>query len=363
MRSILFWFLIGLIGLPLLLYAISLDDSFVVWVFGNTTVEMPLWFTIAALLLTMYTISLVFRLLKSLVKAPDTFASWMGKRKRKQAQSLTLQGLLLQLEGHFDKAQHAQTKAIPKSAAPALNHLLAAQAFISAKDLSSAEEHIRTASGLLPDAKIPLGIFHAKMLQQVGVFEKAHYIIQTLAAENPNHAYLQEQLVQSYQLRGEKDRALALLAEKQAKKQLKDSDEIAQYARLLIDNQRDDDAEALLRRHLNTHWHRDWVACYGEAAASDGAAQLAHAEKWLLKHPEEPVLHLALARICQRQKLWAKARDYYESYLARERDETAANDLVQLLQALGEQERANVWRQRIAAHHKQTLPLPALPAA
>lgn len=360
MRSWLLFFLIGLLGLPLLLHFIALDDSFVVWVFGQTTVEMPLWFAIASLLLTMLFIALALKLVRSLLHAPDTFSSWLGKRRRKQAQGLTLEGFLAQLDGDSAKALRAQTKAIPKSAVPALNHLLAAQACIDNEDLANAEEHIHTAEGLLPEARTALGIFHAKILQQVGVYEKAHYIIQTLAAEYPQHRHLQELLVASYQLRGESAQALALLHDRHQHKQLNDAREIALYAQLLIDHQREDEAEKLLRRQLSNHWQREWVELYGKASGADGAQQLASAEKWLHKYPNDAALHLALARICQRQHLWAKARDYYESYLARERDQLAANDLVQLLQALGEHERANTWRQRIASHHQQPLPLPAL---
>ncbi len=71
------------------------------------------------------------------------------------------------------------------------------------------------------------------------------------------------------------------------------------------------------------------------------------------------MLRLTLARICQRNRLWAKARDYYESYLQLQKDEVVARELVQLLQALGEQEKARQWLQKIAAHHSEALPLPS----
>ena len=51
MRRWIISFIIGLLGLPLLLRLIELDDGFVLLVFGQTNVEMPLWFVFASMLL------------------------------------------------------------------------------------------------------------------------------------------------------------------------------------------------------------------------------------------------------------------------------------------------------------------------
>lgn len=355
-------FVTGLIGLPLLLRAIALDDSFVVFVFGATTVEMPLWFVIAAMLLFSVASYYAARLLRAVFFAPRRMHRWFDRRAQRRVQDLTLGGYLALLEGNWAAASRDLQKAGKKSGNAALNYLLAAQARIEHEDLASAEMLVRQAEQLLPDARVPLGIYQAKLLQQAGVLEKAHDILETLAAEHPRHTYLQKLLVDSYRRRGDTEKVLAILSQQHRQKPLQDPQLVTELCRLQISHNNGTAAEALLRKQLGRQWRNEWVALYGLAPGQDGVKQLQTAEKWLKDHPGNPVLLLALARICQRNALWAKARDYYEGYLKLQKDEPVARDLVQLLQAMGESEKAQHWLQKIAAHHEHVLPLPAPPS-
>lgn len=358
MRLWILLFIAGLIGLPLLLHVIALDDSFVVFVFGQTTVEMPLWFVVASLFVFAVASYYMLRLLRAVFLAPRRVNRWLDRRNQKKIHDLTLRGYLALLEGSWSNASRDLQKAGDKSGSAALNYLLAAQARVENSDLASAEMLLRKAEELLPDARIPIGIYQARLLQQAGVPEKAHDILQTLAAENPRHAYLQKLLVDSYRQRGDSETVLQILARQHRQKPLQDPDMISELCRLQILHANGAAAEELLRQQLARQWRTGWVALYGQAQGRDGVKQLQTAEKWLRDHPDEPTLLLALAHICQRNHLWAKARDYYESYLQRQKDETAARELVQLLQALGEQEKARQWLQKIATHHTDALPLP-----
>jgi HemY protein len=359
MRRWILLFVAGLIGLPLLLHAIALDDSFVVFVFGQTTVEMPLWFVVAA----MFTFSVgsyyAARMLRAVFLTPRRVNRWLDRRNQRKVNDLTLRGYLAMLEGNWLNASRDLQKAGDKSGSAALNYLLAAQARVENSDLASAEMLLRKAEQLLPDARIAIGIYQAQLLQKAGVPEKAHDILQTLAGENPRHAYLQKLLVDSYRLRGESETVLQILSRQHRQKPLQDPDMITELCRLQISHGDGAAAEALLHKQLTRQWRTEWVSLYGQAQGHDGVKQLQAAEKWLRDHPEDPALILALAHICQRNRLWAKARDYYENYLQKQKDESAARELVQLLQSLGEQEKARHWLQKIAAHHMDALPLPS----
>lgn len=358
MRRWILLFIAGLIGLPLLLHAIALDDSFVVLVFGQTTVEMPLWFVVAAMLLFSVVSYYAVRLLRAIFLAPRRVNSWLDRRNQRKAHDLTLQGYLSLLEGNWSNAHRDLQKAGDRSGNAALNYLLAAKARVENSDLAGAEMLLRKAEQLLPDARVPIGIYQAKLLQKSGVPEKAHDILQTLAGESPRHAYLQKLLVDSYRQRGDSETVLQILARQHRQKPLQDPDMISELCRLQIDHGDAATAEELLRKQLSRQWRAEWVVLYGRAQGQDSVKQLQTAEKWLREHPEDAALLLALARICQRSHLWAKARDYYENYLQKQKDETVARELVQLLQALGEQEKAQQWLQKIAAHHIDALPLP-----
>ena len=358
MRRWILLFIAGLIGLPLLLHAIALDDSFAVLVFGQTTVEMPLWFVIATMIALSVASYYAVRLLRAVVLAPRRVNRWLDRRNQRKVHDLTMRGYLSLLEGNWSNASRDLQKASEKSNNAALNYLLAAQARVENSDLASAEMLLRKAEQLLPDSRVPIGIYQAKLLQQAGVPEKAHDILQALAGENPRHAYLQKLLVDSYRQRGETETVLQILTQQHRQKPLQDPEMITELCRLQISHNDGATAEELLRKQLARQWRNEWVQLYGQAQGQDSVKQLQTAEKWLRDHPEDSALLLALARICQRNHLWAKARDYYENYLQKQKDESVARELVQLLQALGEQEKAQQWLQKIAAHHVDALPLP-----
>lgn len=358
MRRWILLFVAGLIGLPLLLRVIALDNSFAVLVFDQTTVEMPLWFVVAAMLLLALASYYTLRILRSIFFTPRRINRWMNRRNQRKVQDLTLSGYLSLLEGSWSAASRDLQKAADKSDNAVLNYLLAAKARIENNDLASAETLLRKAEEMLPEARTPISIYQAQLLQQIGVPEKAHEILEILAAEHPRHAYVQKLLVDSYRQRGDTDTVLQILSKQHRQKPLQDVSMISELCRLQISHGNGAAAEELLRKKLAKQWLPEWVALYGNAAAADGMQQLQMAEKWLHERPQDVALQLALAHICQRNRLWAKARDYYESYLRLQKDEQAAKELVQLLQALGEREKAQQWLQKIAAHHANALPLP-----
>lgn len=358
MRRWILLFVAGLIGLPLLLRVIALDDSFVVFVFGQTTVEMPLWFVVAAMVLLALVGYYGARFLAAVIFTPRRISRWMSRRNQRKVQDLTLRGYLSLLEGSWSAAGRDLQKAADKSDNAVLNYLLAAKAKIENSDLPGAESLLRQAEEALPEARTPISIYQAQLLQQIGVPEKAHEILETLAAENPRHAHIQKLLVDSHRQRGDTETVLKILSHQHRQKPLQDVAMISELCRLYISHNNGVAAEELLRKKLAKQWLPEWVALYGNAAGSNGIQQLQTAEKWLKEYPRDAALQLALAHICQRNHLWAKARDYYESYLALQKDEAAAKELVQLLQALGEREKAQQWLQKIAAHHTEALPLP-----
>src|SRR5690606_15200259 len=105
------------------------------------------------------------------------------------------------------------------------------------------------------------------------------------------------------------------------------------------------------------------VALYARIEAPSPLEQLATAEKWLAMRPTNPVLLLALGRISLRNRLWGKARDYFEASIGREaRAETCA-ELVRLYTRLGETGKVEHYLRRQAELVGTTLPELPLPGA
>jgi HemY protein len=91
-------------------------------------------------------------------------------------------------------------------------------------------------------------------------------------------------------------------------------------------------------------WLPELAALYGQLAAPSSkalTARIARADGWLLQHPEDNLLLLALGRMCERQQLWGKAKSYLEASLSVRASRETHLALARLLDALQETEAAN----------------------
>lgn len=95
----------------------------------------------------------------------------------------------------------------------------------------------------------------------------------------------------------------------------KDSLLLNYYAEGLISHHEDTKAESLIIKQLKKQWFGPLAATFSLIKSANPIHQLAIAEKWLQKHPDDPHLLLSLGRFCRQQKLWGKARDYLEKSL------------------------------------------------
>lgn len=77
-----------------------------------------------------------------------------------------------------------------------------------------------------------------------------------------------------------------------------------------------DTAVTILEDALNKNWDEALVAHYGHVIGKEPLAQIRQAEKWLLSHPHDGALLMALADLCAHEQLWGKAKSYAEASIA-----------------------------------------------
>ncbi|MSP97587.1 MAG: heme biosynthesis protein HemY [Betaproteobacteria bacterium] len=75
-------------------------------------------------------------------------------------------------------------------------------------------------------------------------------------------------------------------------------------------------AREMIEKALMQDWNRVLVDLYGTCAAEDVRMRIVKAEHWLLAHPQDAHLLLALGRLCVRGELWGKAQNYLEASLS-----------------------------------------------
>mgnify|MGYP000526595710 CR=1 FL=1 len=96
--------------------------------------------------------------------------------------------------------------------------------------------------------------------------------------------------------------------------------------------------EDVIRVALKREWDSGLLPAYGEAGTDDASKRIRQCEKWLATHPDEPLLHLALGRLCAREELWGKAREHLVRSLELEPSVAGYDSLGQLLERKGELE-------------------------
>jgi HemY protein len=134
---------------------------------------------------------------------------------------------------------------------------------------------------------------------------------------------------------------------------------VAAYARALLNAATPALAEEVLRKALVSQWDARLVALYGELQGAPAKIALTRAERWLADHRDDPVLLLALGRLCAEQQLWGKARAYFEASLARRPLAIGYRLLADVCESLGEPQLAQ--RQRILGLECATATPPVIP--
>jgi HemY protein len=99
-------------------------------------------------------------------------------------------------------------------------------------------------------------------------------------------------------------------------------------------------AEKVLREIIDETSDAGATRLYGELILPDPLAPLERAEAWLRKRPEDPELLGTCARLCLRAELFGKARSYLEASIARRPNAENSLILADLLEQMGEPERA-----------------------
>ena len=319
------------------------------------------------------------RFLSSVWQMPADMRRWRLYRLEDKSGQTLLDGLTAYARGEWQAAEKAALRFSHIGKAPLLNYLTAARAAHELGQYQRRDQHLEAARQCAPGEQTAIGLTQAELLIKGKQLDKARHILQEIYRENPRNREALRLLVQCYVYQEdwehfleltpalrkfnvilEKDiealetRAYAALLDTAAdnatavqrlwQRTPKDIQEnqavLSQYIQHLIDLKSSDIAESMIRNALRRQWNDGLVQLYGLIDGVDVKSQLQYAEAWLKERRDNPVLLLTLGRLCMRNKLWGKARDYLEAAIARGASEQAYNELGHLLEALNEPQAA-----------------------
>ncbi len=377
MRKLFAFSLVGLFLGVAIVALIEIDPGYVLVAYGNYTVETSLWVGTLVLLLFSGLAYLLTRLVRKTLGGKNSIATWLGMRKSRKGVHLTNRGLINFIEGNWSKSRQQLLRGAKGNEAPLLNYLIAARASHQLNETDKMREYLGVAEQSEADAGIAVELTQAEMKLGMGQYEQALATLVRARRNAGRHPYVLSLLRKVYE--GLEDwQALAeLLPELKKYKVIPESeysqlelkvhtllftqsvadagtDELKKswsrlpatlkkepalvrdYLELLLGLGAYEEAGKFIVRSLKGEWDSALVRLYGFVEGANPTKQLAQAESWLDGHDKDAQLQLCLGRLSARNKLWGKARDFFESSYKLERSAEVCAELGRLLASLGE---------------------------
>lgn len=366
-----------LVVVALLLLAAALapvfksDPGFVQIHFLDWTVETSVLVLFLGFLLLWVAVQLLVRLWR----LP---AETARKVQEKRALAQLEKGLLALTEGDWRTAERALEKSTSTRGKTTARYLAAAQAADGQSAEDRREYYLEQADSGGTRKKFLVELTRARMLLQGGSRAEALPILQELHQRRKRHPQVLELLARCYRELGHWDELQALFPALQksgvlTEDQLDDlkiqvavnrlssagdpdqlqeawnrlprqlrqeSSVILVFAEQAGRLERADLAEPVLRASLKSSWDPALVLRYGDPGAGHVAQRLKQCEKWLLQHPDDAALHLALGRLCAGEEIWGKARQHLIRSLEIEPSSAGYDTFGQLLERQGDLELA-----------------------
>lgn len=131
---------------------------------------------------------------------------------------------------------------------------------------------------------------------------------------------------------------------------------VARVSQYLLENNKDKEAEVMLRHCLQKKYNEEVMNVYG--LIQHDKMSIAFVESLLKKNPHSPALYLCLGRINQSKQLWGKARTYLEKSIALAPNAAAFLQLGLLLEKLDHPSEAlAVYKAGLSARKNNYMPL------
>jgi HemY protein len=353
------------------------DAGYVLFGRGTKTMEMSL-----SLFLTLFLFSYLFAyvLLRFIIRSwemPEQLKRWRREKQAKKARKVSLQGLINLSQGQWKKAERMLLGGVKHSDMPLLNYLSAAKAAQKQNAPDRRDHYLAMAHESMPEADFSVKLTQAELQFAHGQNEQALATLVHLHNLSPKHPHIMSLLSRLYfklkswddlkvllpQLRKEKvlpekeifnlerDTYIELINRLHGENKFNELQSLWQdisgdlkkdlyvqtvYCKKLINLNKHDDAERLLREILRKAWQPALIELYGLVKSSAPEKQLSFAESLLKDHENNPALLLTLGRLCMHNDLWGKARSYLEASLGNKEKPETYKELGLLMEYLNE---------------------------
>lgn len=355
------------------------EQGYLLVSFAGWQIETSLLFAIAALLVVLWVAITLWRLIVGGFLLPRRLRNKLANRRQRKARLSLYDGLLRLSEGRWSKAEDELKRLADNNEAPGLNYLNAARAAQHQGHVGDRDRYLEKAASKRGVSELAVLLTQAQLqieqgqtadamasLSRLYQMEPHHDVVLRLYAEQSHRAGDYEQLrtltpalykhsnmpheridqlaVEAWGdelTRHNTDSVALTTAWKRVPKRLRTQpDMIRRYVKALRVARADDSAADVIRGALKQEWNASLVLIFGDLKCSDRNAQLSTVDSWLKQYGEEPELLLVAGRLCLRNRLWGRARSYFEASQKNQSRPDALLELGRLFEEINEKDEA-----------------------
>lgn len=376
-RIILFFFAFLLLGVGLSL-AFREHNGYLLIAFGSWRLETSLLFAAVVVLFTVWAAITLWRLIVAGVLLPRTLGKWREKRRLRKARRSLDTGLQYLLEGHWGDAEAELLSLAENNESPQINYLCAARAAQQQGAIRRRDDYLEKAA-----AKKRSGSEIAVLLTQAELQMAQHQDAEALASLSrlrelePKHPSVLLLLIKlsermqdwatlksvlpvaaregllstarwielavpawDHAMADKAPAELEGLWKTMPKRLRREPALVRVYARRLHAAKSEALAAQVIEKTLKSQYDAALVLLYGVLETEDQTGQLAAIEGWIKSYGDEPELLLVAGRLCLRNKLWGRARSYFENSLQSQGRSDALLELGRLLDNIDQPDEA-----------------------
>lgn len=344
-------FLLLGVGLALLFRE---HNGYLLLAYGPWRLETSLVFALAALAIGLGLTIWIWRLLVAGVLLPKTLSKWRARRRERKTRQSLYRGLQRLYEGRWPEAEAELIRLAERHEAPSLNYLAAARAADRQHANDRRDRYLEKAAARRGASELAVLLTQAELQMACKQDAEALASLTRLREIDADHGHVLALLAELYErlgdwepLRGileplrragvitdDRWRDLAATAWIDALDGAGDGPEaivsvwrqiprpirrdrrvLLAFVRRLAATGAYDKAAERIRDALKRGWDPALALAFGELHSEDRTAQLATVENWLKRYGDQPELLLVAGRLCLRNRLWGRARSYFESSL------------------------------------------------
>lgn len=349
--------------------------GFVMINMGHTRIETTVWVAILAALILFIGLRMLLGLMRGIWNMPGRYAHWSAEKGERVAYQHMQTAVFSLLEDNYVQAEKYFLKSTKSQKIKLLNYLGAAKAaqiqqqfkqrdkylakakkvatgqYVSAVDMIKVRWQVESEqwpSAFTTLTSLPSDHpFVLKMRKQVYIAQKNWDALKKMLSEIKQKGLFQDKAVDSLKYEIVLSLMQEALAERNhieiekfwgtlSKKMKTDPEILSVYVEHLIDEGKHHEAEVLLKHALRNGLHPRLLDEYTRVISPKPPKHLFRAESWLASNPENVDLLFCLGKLCQRYRLWGKAKKYFQSSIEIKSTKQAYQALGEVLEQLDE---------------------------